>query len=66
MIIMIIKHNPTNFEQQTQLWQLGTTAVSASGEFPKLSRMAKKCGYLAVYCTWDLCGSGQTDWDTVG
>ena len=47
MIPMGVKYNHTEFEQETQRWRPGTRFASGGPRFQNLSKMAKKCHFLA-------------------
>ena len=47
MIPMGVKYNHTEFEQETQRWRPGTGFTSGGPRFQNLSKMARKCLFLA-------------------
>ena len=59
MIPMGVKYNHTEFEQETQRWRPGTGFASGGPSFQKLSKMARKCLFLAFACAYQVLGEGH-------
>ena len=59
MIPMGVKYNHTEFEQETQRWRPGTGFASGGPRFQKLSKMARKCLFLAFAGADRVLGEGH-------
>ena len=56
MIPMGVKYNHTEFEQETQRWRPGTGFASGGPQFQNLSKMARKCLFLAFTGAYQVLG----------
>ena len=59
MIPMGVKYNHTKFEQETQRWRPGTRFTSGRPRFQNLSKMARKCLFLAFTGANQVLGQGH-------
>ena len=59
MIPMGVKYNHTKFEQETQRWRPGTGFASGGPRFQNLSKMARKCLFLACTGAYQVFGEGH-------
>ena len=59
MIPMGVKYNHTEFEQETQRWRPGKGFASGGPRFQKLSKMARKCLFLAFAGAYQVLGEGH-------
>ena len=59
MIPMGVKYNHTEFEQETQRWRPGTGFASGGPGFQNLSKMARKCLFLAFAGAYQVLGGGH-------
>ena len=59
MIPMGVKYNHTEFEQETQRWRPGTGFASGGPRFQNMSKMARKCLFLAFAGAYQVLGEGH-------
>ena len=56
---MGVKYNHTEFEQETQRWRPETGFPSGGPWFQNLSKMARKCLFLAFTGAYQVLGEGH-------
>ena len=56
---MGVKYNHTEFEQETQRWWPGTGFASGRPRLQNLSKMARKCLFLAFTGAYQVPGEGH-------
>ena len=59
MIPMGVKYSHTEFQQKSQRWRPGTGFASGGPKFQNLSKVARKCLFLAFTGAYEVLGEGQ-------